>query len=276
MTGQCYNQLCCGLYINNGQGSFSLVDNTPFDSVKYSTVSFSDVDNDGNQDLLITGMKSEGICITKLYKNLGGGVFEVVLDTPFDSVCHGAVMFFDADNDEDQDLFLTGRADGINGYLGISKLYINDGFGDFSEMVDLQIDGISYGSVDYADIDNDGDNDILVVGHSHITHKPVAKIYRNLLFTIGEYENNRVEDIVSVYPNPSQNESRISYYLANDTFTIIDLYDINGKQIMNIENGIQSAGNKHLVINISSFPSGIYICKMSLGGQITSKKIVKL
>ncbi|MGK0175954.1 MAG: hypothetical protein ACI9AT_002341 [Ulvibacter sp.] len=56
------------LYTNNG-GNFTEVTGTPFEGVFASSIAFSDVDGDGDNDLLITGENSSGEQIAKLYTN---------------------------------------------------------------------------------------------------------------------------------------------------------------------------------------------------------------
>ena len=85
-------------------------------------MAFSDVDNDGDEDVLITG-KPERERIAKLYNN-DGGVFTEVSDTPFDGVWYSSVAFSDVDNDGDDDLLITGQNN--NSLERIAKLYINE------------------------------------------------------------------------------------------------------------------------------------------------------
>ena len=110
------------LYINDG-GFFTLVEDTPFENVRFSSIAFSDVDGDGDQDLLITGSNSSYQKTSNLYTN-DGGTFTLVEDVPFDKVEHGSIAFSDVDGDGDQDLLITVS------YLGsqtLSILYTNNG-----------------------------------------------------------------------------------------------------------------------------------------------------
>ena len=119
------------LYINDG-GSFTELIGTPFVGVSKGSVAFSDVDSDGDNDLMISGYIEDthqfGIyisSITKLYTN-DGGSFTEVTGTPFVGVTgnDGSLAFSDVDGDGDNDLLITGR-----NRVGerIAKLYTNDG-----------------------------------------------------------------------------------------------------------------------------------------------------
>ena len=111
------------LYTNDGQGNFTEVLDTPFEGVRYCSIAFSDVDGDGDQDVLITGQNSSKTNISRLYTNDGQGNFTIVLDTPFEGVAIGSIAFADVDGDGDQDLLITGLN---NSGIPISKLYINE------------------------------------------------------------------------------------------------------------------------------------------------------
>ena len=77
-----------------------------------------------------------------LYTNDGNGVFTVELDTPFTGVVHGSIAFADIDNDDDQDVLITGSAD-YNTDILISELYSNNG-GIFTEVLETPFDGVFY------------------------------------------------------------------------------------------------------------------------------------
>jgi hypothetical protein len=163
------------LYINDG-GFFTLVEDTPFENVRFSSIAFSDIDGDGDQDLLITGSNSSYQKTSNLYTN-DGGTFTLVEDVPFDKVEHGSIAFSDVDGDGDQDLLITGS------YLGsqkISNLYTNDGSGNFRLKRITPFDGVDKGSVAFSDIDGDGDEDVLITGSSNLyPFGSSSKLYTN-------------------------------------------------------------------------------------------------
>jgi hypothetical protein len=67
---------------------------------------FSDIDGDGDQDVLITGQTSSNQAISKLYANDGIGVFTEVTSTPFEGVYNSSMAFSDIDGDGDQDVLI--------------------------------------------------------------------------------------------------------------------------------------------------------------------------
>ena len=150
------------LYINDGSGNFSLMDNTPFTGFYHSSIAFADIDGDLDQDVLLTGASDWGT-VTELYINNGFGSFSLVTNSPFADVFISSVAFADIDNDLDLDVFIPGYS--ISGR--VSELYMNDGFGTFYKVIDSPFIGASHGSISFADIDGDMDQDILITGDSN-------------------------------------------------------------------------------------------------------------
>ena len=164
------------LYTNNGNGIFDVATGTPFEGVSRSSIAFADIDNDNDDDVLITGLNSLNQKVAKLYTNDGSGIFTEVIGSPFDGVSDGSIAFADTDNDNDQDVLITGQN---NSFQKIAKLYINDGNGIFTELLDTPFDGITRSSVAFADIDDDGDQDVLITGLNSSNEK-IAKLYTNV------------------------------------------------------------------------------------------------
>jgi hypothetical protein len=161
------------LFTNDGLGNFTEVMGTPFDAVSRSAVAFSDVDGDGDNDVLITGNISGLQGMAKLYTNDGAGNFTEVMNTPFEGVFESSIAFSDVDGDEDNDVLITGEND--FGVFGI--LYANDGTGNFSEVVGSPFASVFNGAVAFSDIDNDGDSDVIITGENDA--EKVVELYTN-------------------------------------------------------------------------------------------------
>jgi len=83
------------------------------------------------------------------------------------------------------------------------------------------------------------------------------------------------------YPNPFNAGTTISYNLEKENQVTIDIYDLNGRQVAVIADGIQPAGN-HQVIwdgvdsNGSPVSSGVYFYRMSTNSESFVKRMVLL
>lgn len=144
------------LYLNDGTGTFSEVAGTPFPDVQEATVGFRDLDNDGDQDLLITGQGGFPMYHADLFLNDGTGNFSLLNGTPFLPNRSGGLAFADVDDDGDDDVFMTGND--VNG-TSFSRLYLNNGSAVFVQS--SQTFALDHaGPVEFLDVDGDIDPDL--------------------------------------------------------------------------------------------------------------------
>ncbi|MCP4909964.1 MAG: VCBS repeat-containing protein, partial [Bacteroidetes bacterium] len=139
------------------------------------SIAFADTDGDGDQDLLLTGRNSSTY-YAHFYLNDGSGNFTPDTTQPFEPSGGGNLDFADIDNDGDMDLFMTGF---LAGNTRFSKLYQNDGTGNFSEITStpfLDIGGTS--SSAFFDMDNDNDLDLILTGKNNNNEKKTT-LYEN-------------------------------------------------------------------------------------------------
>jgi predicted nucleotidyltransferase len=149
--------------------------------VQSGSVAWGDYDNDGDLDILLTGVDIADNRVARVYRNdgpaAGSGWNFVDSGVALTGVGGSSVAWGDYDNDGDLDILLTG-ANSSN--TPVTKLYRNDGpaAGSGWSFVDsgVALTGVSSGSVAWGDHDNDGDLDILLTGYSS---DGVARVYRN-------------------------------------------------------------------------------------------------
>jgi len=84
----------------------------------------------------------------------------------------GAADFADIDGDGDQDLIIIGKTP-IK-----TRLYKNDGNGNFSEVENTPFIDVFAGNVAFADVDGDSDFDVLITGNDR-RPLPNANLYLN-------------------------------------------------------------------------------------------------
>jgi hypothetical protein len=90
------------MYQNTG-GNYTEYTNLNLPAISNGTVDFIDYDNDGDQDMILTG----GANIAKVYQNTNGNFAEYTHIT-LPGVSGSSVIFGDYDNDADLDLFISG------------------------------------------------------------------------------------------------------------------------------------------------------------------------
>lgn len=204
------------LYTNDGSGVFTEIADTPFEGVMHSSVAFADIDGDNDQDLLISGRNSAEDPTCKLYTNNGSGVFTLDMSTPFPGVDMSSIAFADIDGDNDQDVLITGQS----GSSPISKLYTNDGTGEFTLVSPSPFDQVRRSSIAFADVDGDDDLDVVITGVD-ASWNNIAKVYMNDSnggFT--ELEGNSLEGVYnsSVAFGDVDNDSDLDLLLTGQMF----------------------------------------------------------
>lgn len=154
------------------------------DSYDLRSLTFADVDNDGDADLLVPSVFDEDTFTyrTALMRNDGSDGADGWLFTDagaaVDPTTHAQSAWPDLDGDGDLDLFLTN----VDPYTetGFIRLYANDA-GTFVPSDPLAI-RVEHGLADIADYDGDADQDILVAGNimeADETFTTVLRIYTN-------------------------------------------------------------------------------------------------
>ena len=161
------------VYRNNGNSTFTDIA-AGLTGVMSGCAAWGDYDNDGDLDIILTGNSGTNP-LSKVYRNNGNSTFTYIL-TAIPGVYDSSVSWGDYDNDGDLDVLLIG----ISEYpMSISKIFQNNGNANFTE-INADFTGLSEGSANWGDYDNDGDLDILLSGFiDDANDNYYAKLYRN-------------------------------------------------------------------------------------------------
>ncbi|MDE2771455.1 MAG: FG-GAP-like repeat-containing protein [Bacteroidota bacterium] len=174
------------VYRGSASGSFAPVSSDLL-GIYGGSVSTADIDGDGDEDLFITGLRTQEEIAAALYRN-NDGTFETI-PLPFEPLAMGDAKWADIDNDGDLDLALSGVTE--NG-VPKTKVYRNDGLGNFTEDR-VNIPGLLFSAMDWGDYDNDGDLDLALSGaryHRTKYFEPVVQVWRN---QSGQLSNSGIE-----------------------------------------------------------------------------------
>lgn len=301
------------LYTNNGSGIFSEVLSTPFDQLGNSSVVFIDVENDGDNDIILAGKDSNNTNLTKLYLNNGSGVFTVSSLSSIVGISGGDLAVADSDNDGDKDVIVNGSSS--QGF--ITKLYNNNGSGIFTEVTTTPFIGTLSGAVEFADFDNDGDKDVIVLGAGNSS--VICKIYQNqgnnsfvesndLIPTyiasvaIADIDNDTDLDFIiggTHFTAPTKNPKLYKNNLItlsntdfeNNNFTTSYPNPTKDKVTISSNENIESISLFNLLgqqifskevytneftIDLTDFSNGTYIAKINSNGKTQSIKVLKI
>lgn len=256
-----------GIFISN---SFEFYNPYPLSN---TSLSVADIDGDDDIDMVFSGLyDSEGgnyyyEPITKVFKNEG---YTFEWNTSLMGVYGGSLTFTDVDADGDPDLFVSG----FNSYWNFFShfiipefiLYLNDGNGNFSELDNTPFPGIGQSSVAVADIDNDGDPDVLIAGNTASQDEEdhyITKIYLNNSSPTNVAEIDTSLYGFTVFPNPTTGLIRFSEYA-----------DI---QVKNITGQVIAVRKNSNILDLSGQPSGVYFITLSdpKGRVLQQSKVVK-
>jgi hypothetical protein len=78
------------------------------------------------------------------------------------------------------------------------------------------------------------------------------------------------------YPNPFNPVTTISYSIQKQSDVKLSVYDLLGREVALLVNGIQSEGIHTVQFNGANLSSGIYIYKLQAEGRVISKKMTLL
>jgi hypothetical protein len=174
LVGQFSDGSVAKLLFNNGKGYFYTKKEIPFPYVSpgVDRVDMRDIDEDGHVDLFFTGQRvldGQGKLNkyqTQFMINNGKGQFRDATQLLMPPLKPGIVgtSFADYDGDKTLDIFL------VNGE-GQNSLLTNNGLGRFMDRTSELLPAIRDRSAhaDWADFDQDGDNDLLVVNRAELS-----------------------------------------------------------------------------------------------------------
>ncbi|MDP8240282.1 MAG: T9SS type A sorting domain-containing protein [Candidatus Hatepunaea meridiana] len=80
--------------------------------------------------------------------------------------------------------------------------------------------------------------------------------------------------LLSVYPNPFNSSTTISYELPLVSLLDLSLYDLSGHKVMTLINGVQPSGNHSSILDANILSSGMYIIRLEAAGDVQVQKIL--
>lgn len=299
------------VYLNDGNANFTPSANADFTPVKFAAIAFIDVENDGDADVIISGTQADDSALTTLYLNDGSGNFSMDTNTNFEQLSADDVDVADTDNDGDLDILMSGLTD-ASGVRTI--LYINAGNGTFNALA-AGLQETFAGTNAIADLDNDGDQDLVIIGSQEGGLPNIFNIvYENLgnnefveTDTIGgeyiaacvvdDFNGDGLVDIiiqgfvdntnfywnntpilstpdaqsnvqVTLYPNPAKNTVQIS---SSEVIQSASIYSVFGQRVFTTEED-----SNNIELDISSLQAGNYFVQLRSQGNIETMKLIKM
>jgi hypothetical protein len=148
--------------LGNGQFTKLIIPELASETPGSRGINIIDVNNDGMNDIHVSRGNTYDVL---LIKQSNGTYTKTLIIDPLITKGITSSSWSDYDNDGDLDLLITGR---FNATLAESFLYNNDGTGSMTRVTEgeLVTDASYPGDAEWADYDNDGDQDVLVVNQT--------------------------------------------------------------------------------------------------------------
>lgn len=77
-----------------------------------------------------------------------------------------------------------------------------------------------------------------------------------------------------IFPNPVKSSATIDFTISKKVFTDISIYNLHGEKISQLAKKSFPQGNHKLQWDASTFPLGIYFCKLETENQVQVRKII--
>ena len=80
--------------------------------------------------------------------------------------------------------------------------------------------------------------------------------------------------LAPAYPNPFNPETTIAFEIPTDNEVNVAIYDVNGRLVETLHEGMMMKGQYQTTWNASQFASGVYFTRLSYNGQYIQQKLM--
>lgn len=88
-----------------------------------------------------------------------------------------------------------------------------------------------------------------------------------------QLEGPEVSELLSVYPNPTQDHVSVDYYAARASDVEFRLFTIGGQMVLQDHFSVAGQGTYKQRLELGDLPSGLYLYQMSLDGEVFQGKL---
>lgn len=185
-----------------------------------------------------------------------------------DSAMHNTWLTLDVDKDGEGEFLLAGNTY----YVGMQYWFDNEDMmitrnNNIYIGNDLNIklkDKVSGYSTDLLEFDDYTRNNLMIR----------LNINNNDNIIDGISENNNINKLEQNYPNPFSRNTEISYQISDVSEVIIDICDITGRKVYEINEGVKQAGKHKVGLNANELSPGVYYYTLNTKNFRTTRKMV--
>ena len=103
------------------------------------------------------------------------------------------------------------------------------------------------------------------------TYTTSAELANRMVVEVPELP--QAEDVL-VYPNPVSGKASIEFSLNGKTYVNASVYDMLGRNIMNLYDGEMNSGAQKISMDVSNISKGIYFVRLRFDDEIITKKVM--
>lgn len=92
---------------------------------------------------------------------------------------------------------------------------------------------------------------------------------------VGIKENNKENEIVSIYPNPTNNSQTIKIKAEKESDVLIQQYDVMGRLLKIVYDGKLIAGENTFSNHVGNLPNSMYVYLIKIGETTITKRFIK-
>lgn len=150
------------------------------------------------------------------------------------------------------------------GWMSIGNVYLKQGT---QPVVRIRTNDITDGSPIYADA-------VMLLLDRKKSPDLVITVPTSLPDDVYEQDRPVATQLHKAYPNPFNPTTVIRYRLEQSENVRIAVYDILGREVSVLVNGLMSAGEHQVTFDAGNMASGVYIYRMETATQVFSEKMV--
>ena len=92
-------------------------------------------------------------------------------------------------------------------------------------------------------------------------------------FAMQNEQESAVSVLLRQYPNPFSHTTTLEYLLPREAHVRMDICNMLGQTLITPVNGIETAGAHTVDVTMDGFPSGVYVVRLSVGGQVLTRQM---
>jgi hypothetical protein len=114
-------------------------------------------------------------------------------------------------------------------------------------------------------------------GHTWLNANRATYTYKELVLDIEDgYLSPGTFRLFDNYPNPFNPSTTIKYQLPIQNYVALKVFDVLGREVAILVNGIEQPGYKSVNFNAGGLTSGVYYYRLQAGNYIETKKLLLL